>query len=88
MPIRRNDDKGTLRTDGSVDQTQAYNQAEHIFDTTDTDAQEPRDDGTTPGYTHKKGGVATSGDKQSHQLETSEKEPPSQAAHDASPTEI
>jgi hypothetical protein len=88
MPIRKFDDKGVLRTDGSVDQTAAYNAAEHVFDTTDVDAQEPRDDGTAPGYTHKKGGVATSGDKQSHQLETSEKEAPSQAAHDADPTEV
>lgn len=88
MPIRKEDDKGVLRTDGSVDQTAAYTAAEKIFDPANPPAQEPRDDGSSPGYTHKKGGVSTSGTKQSHQQETSEKEDPSKAAHDADPSEV
>ena len=83
MPIRPNDDKGVLRTDGSVDQTQAYTSAEKIYDPADQPQQTPKNL-----ETHKTGGTAVSGDHQRHQLETSEKEDPSQAAHDASPTDI
>lgn len=83
FPIRDNDDKGVLRTDGSVDQTAAYAAAEKIFDPADQPQAKGRNLGSV-----KKGGVGTSGTKQSHQLETSEREDPSQAAHDADPTEI
>lgn len=83
MAIRPEDDKGVLRTDGSVDQTAAYTAAEKIFDPADQPQQAPQNTGTV-----KKGGTGTSGDHQSHQLETSEKEDPSKAAHDADPTDI
>jgi len=48
MPIRREDDEATLYTDGSVDQTQAYQRSEKIFDpdAADQPSQLPRDDGT------------------------------------------
>lgn len=84
MPaIRPEDDKGVLRTDGSVDQTAAYTAAEKIYDPADQPQALPLNTGTV-----KKGGVATSGTKQSHQQETSEREDPSKAAHDADPTDI
>lgn len=83
MAIRPNDDKGVLRTDGSVDQTAAYTSAEKVFDPADQPQQAPKNT-----ETRKTGGAAVSGDHQSHQLETSEKEDPSKAAHDASPTDI
>jgi hypothetical protein len=83
MPIRPEDDKAVLRTDGSVDQTQAYTAAEKIFDPADQPQQAPKNL-----ETHKTGGVATSGTHQAHQMETSEKEDPSKAAHDADPTDV
>lgn len=39
MPIRPFDDKGTLRTDGSTDQTQGYSKAEKIYDPADQPKQ-------------------------------------------------
>jgi len=91
FPIRENDDEATLYTDDSVDQTAAYQRAEKDFDPAHPESAQPRDDGTAPGYQHKKGGAgggAVSGDEQSHQQETSTSEDPSQAAHDADPRDI
>lgn len=82
FPIRENDDKGVLRTDGSVDQTAAYTAAEKIYDPADQPQAAPRNL-----ETHKTGGTGTSGTHQSHQQETSEKEDPSKAVHDADPTD-
>lgn len=83
MPIRQNDDKATLRTDEQSDPSTMYSSAEKIFDPANQPSQVPQNTGTV-----KKGGAATSGDKQTHQQETSEKEDPSLAVHDADPADI
>lgn len=83
MAIREgNDDEGVLRTDGSVDQTKAYQQAEREFDPNSSPSTLPQNTGTV-----KKGGTGTSGDKQSDQMRTDTGEDPSKAASDADPTD-
>lgn len=79
MPIRSNEDEAVLRTDGSIDQTAAYQKAEKVFDPANPPTPLPINQGTnpTPRQTH-----------QTHQQETSEKEDPSKAAHDASPGDV
>lgn len=77
FPERPLEDEAVLRTDGSVDQTQAYQKAEHVFDPNNPPTAAPRNTGTNKRVYH-----------ETHQQETSEKEDPSKAVGDSDPTDI